>query len=92
MANANQCPGCNTVTAIGKADRNGVQTCRVCGGIFSTSPIYLGESYGYVLPRFSIRTDMDGAKYYDFTCVGSKGIERRHGWFDPNTKLILQVG
>jgi hypothetical protein len=30
--------------------------------------------------------------YYDLTCLGSTGLTRRHGWYNPVTKLITQVG
>lgn len=64
--------------------------CESCNGIHGDC--YLGDSYAMVKPHMSTRTDMDGARYFDFTCVGSQGVTRRHGWFDPATKLILQVG
>jgi hypothetical protein len=31
-------------------------------------------------------------RYYDFTTLSSQGIGRRHGWYNPATKLIVQTG
>jgi len=88
------CPACSHVRG-NKADAKGVYTCKSCGGIFHNSGyLYLGDSYTYVLPQW----DAEGAcriedqRYFDLTVLGSKGIERRHGWFNPATKRITQVG
>ena len=68
-----------------------VYVCAECGGLHGTC--YLGQSYEMVLPRMSSKESMDGAQYFDFTTLGAGGkIDRRHGWYDPETKLILQVG
>jgi hypothetical protein len=88
-----QCPACNsTRIALGKV-RISVHECRKCGAVFGDC--YKGDSYTIVLPYF--HTDPasvapEAARYYDLTVLGSAGIERRHGWFDPDTKRILQVG
>lgn len=86
------CTACSSKNGRSHEDDKGVVTCRSCGGVYTSRPIYLGESYAYVLPRWSGRSDMDGAKYFDLTTLGSEGIKRSHGWFDPDTKLILQTG
>jgi len=83
------CPACSSTKF--STDARQINTCGACGAIFADN-IYLGESYGIVKPFMSERLDIDGARYFDFTCLGSKGITRRHGWFDPETGLILQVG
>lgn len=64
--------------------------CARCDGL--QGQMYLGESYSLVLPRFSSRTDMEGARYFDLTLLGSNGITRSHGYYDPATKLVLQTG
>jgi hypothetical protein len=84
------CPGCSCTRGY-ETKTVSVYECAGCGGLHGTC--YLGESYNLVLPRMSPRTDMDGARYFDFETLGAGcKIDRRHGWFDPETKLILQVG
>jgi hypothetical protein len=73
----------------------GVYTCPKCGAIYTPrgGTIYLGDSYNYVLPYWApADTPVEQARYYDLTCLGSKGIERRHGWYDTVTRRITQVG
>lgn len=86
------CPGCNGEPGE-QTKVKGVFTCQGCGGIFGTC--YLGESYTLVKPnlrRASKEAD-ERARYYDLTCLGSGNkITRRHGYYDPKTKLITQVG
>jgi hypothetical protein len=66
--------------------------CRACEALFGS--MYLGDSYSLVKPYF----DAPGAcapeaqRYFDFECVGSKGVTRRHGWFNPATGYTTQVG
>ena len=65
--------------------------CSKCGAIYGTCT--LGESYECVLPLMSIREiPTEKTRYYDFTTFGSEGMGRRHGWYDPKTRLITQVG
>ncbi len=62
--------------------------------IFSDK-IYLGESYTLVKPFLHPRPQevpREGARYFDFLALGAKGVQRRHGWFDLLTRLIVQVG
>lgn len=56
--------------------------------------LYLGESYSYVLPFMSNQTSIpdERLRYFDFSGLGSNGPYRRHGWFDTQTKTIVQVG
>lgn len=86
------CPGCGG--RPGKATEvPGVRHCQGCGGIFGTC--YLGESYALVKPnlRPASKEADKRARYYDLTCLGSGNkITRRHGWFDPVTRLITQTG
>ena len=64
--------------------------CSRCDGLHGQ--MYRGDSYALILPRWSPRSDMEGARYFDLTLLGSDGIERSHGYYDPKTKLMLQVG
>lgn len=86
-----ECPACSNKRG-NKPDSNRVYTCKRCGAIFSSN-IYLGDSYTYVLPYMAKQeVAPEQLRYYDLTCLGSEGIQRRHGWYDPDTKLIHQVG
>lgn len=85
-----QCPLCERLRQHDRTTVAGVQRCRSCLTIHGQC--YLGDSHTLVLPRMSSRQDMEGAVHYDLMTLGSGGVVRRHGWFDPQTKLILQVG
>lgn len=91
------CPCCGVSEENAKdfACNGSVVQCGKCKAVFTPGgvSIYLGESYGVVLPTM---TDKPGALaesiYYDLSCLGSNGHSRRHGWFVPSSKLIAQVG
>ena len=60
---------------------------------------YKGESYSYVKPYMTgglgwdeIKAADERAVPYDLMVLGSDGRTRRHGWYDPQTKRITQVG
>lgn len=77
------------------AHRDNVRECSKCGAVFTSgdSHIWLGESYEIVTPHFTTDASADErARYFDFSTLGSDGAGRRHGWFDPSTGLITQVG
>lgn len=83
------CPACDSTRT--KAMKGQIRTCTKCGAIFGTC--YLGESYEFVLPYLTdADPEMTRSKYFDFTTLGSNGLGRRHGWFDPDSKRITQVG
>ena len=67
----------------------GVFECPTCGAVQGTCS--LGDSYGVILPRWADR-DVEETVYFDLTTLGSDGIGRRHGWFDPISREITQVG
>lgn len=92
--NANRCPACNRVKGNASTiDAQGVATCTRCSAIFSTRRLYLGDSYGYVRPFMtSTAVPADQLRYFDFDVLGSQGPDRRHGWFDPATRLVVQAG
>jgi hypothetical protein len=96
------CPACGASRRYSKAPDTTivperlhafVRECRKCQGIYTTSSIYLGDSYLIVLPFFSSDPESDSRqRYFDLDCLGSKGMQRRHGWFDPTNKKLTQVG
>lgn len=86
------CPGCDGRLKPEPSLPGSTYTCRRCSGLVSTS-IYLGDSYTLVLPHWAPPdVPPERTRYFDLTCLGSKGITRRHGWYDPTTRLITQVG
>lgn len=83
------CPACNGSNDIELP--GGLKECAYCGCLHGQT--YLGESYRYVKPQMISSREADQrAKPFDITCLGSKGITRRHGFYDPKTKCITQVG
>jgi len=92
--NEQGCPACSCndylETSFGVAD---VVRCAGCGGIYTLAPIYLGQSYQLVKPQWD-DTDcpVEKWRYFDFQTLGSEGLGRRHGFFNPATRKITQVG
>lgn len=85
------CPACSHKIAHQHNRHTRVYQCGKCTGIFGD--LYLGDSYNFVLPRMTNDPAADTRhRYFDFTTLGSEGVSRRHGWFDPETKLITQIG
>lgn len=84
------CPACGGKRSRTTEHGPRVYRCERCGCIHGSCT--LGESYAIVLPTFSDREDMDGGVPYDLQTLGSGVLRRRHGIFDPKTRLILQVG
>lgn len=69
----------------------GVHQCPHCGAVQGLC--CLGDSHTIVLPWMTADDPpMERVRYYDLTVVGSEGVDRRHGWFDTQTRLIVQVG
>lgn len=84
----NTCPACGS--KLSRSTDHGLQIyeCVKCGAIYGNC--YLGDSYGIVKPFFG--EDGEQSIYFDLTCLGSEGITRRHGWYNPETLLITQTG
>ena len=69
----------------------GVYQCQHCHAVLGQC--YKGESYTVVKPWLSAEdVPMERWRYYDLMVLGGNGIERRHGWFDVDSRLITQVG
>lgn len=94
----NQCPACNGKRYKEMPQVHSVVECSRCHALYGTCT--LADSHKFVSPQFDPAGSLDGARYFDFRCVtvaiqnGEKFIKtvRRHGWFNPQTKLIVQVG
>ncbi len=86
-----KCELCGRQTKQVAQDTVGVYRCGHCGALYGRC--YLGDSYALVRPWLTSQTvPNDAIRYFDFTCVGSQGVTRRHGWFDPATKMMVQEG
>jgi hypothetical protein len=86
-----RCPACHEGKRTTHPTLATIFTCQRCEALYGDC--YLGESYSLVRPWFSKDPTADRrARYFDFTTLGSKGVDRRHGWYDPTTRLITQVG
>ena len=84
------CPACGGRKRR-KTEIPGVYECmrKKCKAIFGKCS--LGESYKLVLPYFTTEEPTE-TRYFDLYCLSSKGVIRRHGWYDPVTKKIVQLG
>jgi hypothetical protein len=84
-----ECPACSHTRGYQVSGQ--IYRCGKCDAIHGTC--YLGESYTHVLPYWvTSEPPAEQTRYFDFTCLGSAGITRRHGWYDTATKRIVQVG
>ncbi len=84
------CPACSSRSREA-TEHVRIFRCGRCGGIYGDC--YLGDSYGIVSPYMTWEdVPPEQTRYFDFTCVGSRGVTRRHGWYDPETRLVVQAG
>ncbi len=83
-----ECPACSSKKST--TLHSGVEECSACGAVYGRC--YLGTSYEFVLPYWDDAPNCPEQKYFDFECLGSEGLTRRHGWFNPETKKITQTG
>lgn len=92
------CPACNGKRHARVDGHSSLYTCKACGALHGRC--YLGQSHALVHPYFVSeerqaelnKTREAECRYYDIICLGSKGVTRRHGWYDPETKCITQTG
>ena len=89
-----KCPACDSTNSKAHEVVDDVVTCAECGALYTTRVIYKGISSALVLPLF----DAPGAcapgdeRYFDLMSLGGDGLARRHGWYNPATRRISQVG
>jgi hypothetical protein len=85
------CPACSHRLATPVQGFTQVYRCAKCDAVYGSC--YLGDSYSLVLPYFvESEPPVEQTRYFDFDCLGSKGVTRRHGWYDLVSKRIVQVG
>ena len=97
----NDCPCCGRRVSvkdlnapfIGKSGRRiyGVYVHSRCGAVLGMC--CQGDSYD-VIPHYMAteNANPERCRYYDLEIMGSDGIRRSHGWFDPETWRVTQVG
>jgi len=84
------CPGCGS-TRGSETETAQVYRCAKCGAVHGTC--YKGDASRFVLLQFAREAvPAEVLRYFDLTLLGSQGIERTHGWYDPATKLVHQFG
>ncbi len=85
-----ECPACSNKKGNRQVEGQ-IFTCKKCGAIFGRT--YLGDSYKYVRPFMTGEAvPIERTRYYDFECLSSEGLVRRHGFYDTETGLITQIG
>ena len=87
-----KCPSCDS-TKLTTID-TGIEECSECKALFTTHHVPLGKTYAHVLPYWDEGTSTEQCeqRYFDFQYLSSKGLGRRHGWFNPATRKITQTG
>ena len=92
------CPACMSDGETGEHTASTthatIYRCRQCGAIHGEA--YLGSSFAVVKNEWElvdVANSIVGEEvYYDLTCIGSDGLTRRHGWFNPTTGRVTQTG
>lgn len=70
---------------------SGVWICSKCGGI--NGSCYRGDAYNFVnLTSMQSDCPPERQRYFDLTVLGSDGVRRVHGFFDVETKSVVQFG
>jgi hypothetical protein len=85
-----ECPACSSREARATLADLSVYVCGRCGCLHGTT--YLGSSYSFILPRMTSSVEGVAEFPYDLRTLGSAGVSRRHGFYQPSTKLVTQVG
>lgn len=85
------CPACSSPRYTAVEGFVTVYTCAACGAIYGSC--YLGDSYRLVRPTWHEGPSApERERYFDLSVLGSRGEERRHGWFNVDTRRITQTG
>ena len=66
-----------------------IGTCPNCGGLIGEGVTGVEIAAWVDLTKWSEKESMDGARYFDFIRLDGSRV---HGWFDPETKQVLQIG
>jgi len=85
------CPACGDREIQRYQNCPEVFECCACDAVFGTCN--LSESYAIVFPSWVKQEPApEETFYFDFECLGSEGVTRRHGWADRKSRCIVQIG
>ena len=92
-----ECPACSHPHSTPTRVTGALECCR-CGALHGQCT--KGDSHALVLPRLSAENvPPERWRYDDLMVVGSDGLSRprirgrgKLGWFDPETRLVVQIG
>jgi hypothetical protein len=84
-----QCPACSSEGRIVPGQDVRVLTCKGCGGLFTRGLIEDELALSLVRLNDPMLPNASTVRYFDFSLVGRR---RFHGWFDVNTKQVIQWG
>lgn len=87
------CPGCSGTDFRPTAFGARVMACNSCGGVFGT--IYRGDASRIVDLSGPMQANADPAslRYFDLELLGGDlAVTLTHGWFDAQTKRVVQYG
>lgn len=83
------CPACSA--AEFKHRGKGAKECVKCHALYGV--LHRDDAADLVYPTMAATpVPSEQLRYYDFRIISGSGPLRRHGWFDPATRLIHQVG
>jgi len=85
------CPGCG-----GKIQRRRpapVGKCGSCDGLISVRPATRNTLLSYVnLDQLDSVPDQNDCRYFDLLYLTENGVQRTHGWYDGQTRNVVQFG
>jgi hypothetical protein len=85
-----ECPACSGRLHRDHEKVTGVSVCKRCGAVH-------GQCWKGNSPVLLVWDAPDACRpeeqvFFDLTLVGSAGVEHIHGWFNPATRKVTQVG
>lgn len=79
-----RCPGCSGDTEYYD---NGLRRCTACGGISGYAT--MERALRHVAINEPMQRDCANPRYFD---IQFNHTRRAHGWYDPETKRVVQYG
>lgn len=86
-----ECPGCSSKKSRAH-ERDGVRICGGCGGLYTSRAIYRGDSPVLLVLHPEPNPAPKDLRYFDLDLLGSRGLERVHGWFHQGSRKVVQFG
>lgn len=84
-----RCRACSGTLRVSR-EGVGLLECRRCRGLHGT--LYRGEATALVGLGLPMLDESDNVRYFDLDVLGSDGIRRLHGWYDPVRRRVVQYG